>query len=185
MPGTPEKIAAYLTIDWPTNSLTEEEMRSVASGRAKRSLGSLIAQTIVDEAADLWKKQSRVDPSTPYNRSDSDLAINLGYAEVGKVILTAHIKPSDQATDTPQKDPTGMDLLNNRLQEIRRTGKLGPEVIGFERGMERFNASYNQAVRSGIRSDRQGLEDLLKEWIESPFLRVVTGARRVFSGARS
>lgn len=185
MPIRVEKAPPNLKIAWPTDSLTGEEIGLVASGRVQRPLRLLIAQAIVDESAYLWESQSKIDPSTRLGRSDSDLAINSGYAEVGKVILIAGSKPSDQVTDILKRDPTGSALLNNRLREMRGTGRLDFEAIGFERGMERFKDFYNQAVRGGIRSDRRGPGDLLREWVELPVLRVVTGARRAFSGARS
>lgn len=176
MPRTPERTTPDLKIDWPTNSLTAEKIRWIVEGRDQKPLRVLIAQILVDEAVDLWRMYSQKYPSSPYNRSDQDLAINLGYKEVGALFLAA----------TLQKDPTGLTLLQARLEEMRgQNGNVEPHVIGFEKGAERFKDLYKIAVKAGIRSDRPGFLSLIGEKIKPPVLKVIGEVRRAFSGATS
>lgn len=112
-------------------------------------------------------------PSSRYNRCDQDLAINLGYKEVGALFLASNSRPSEQTTAALQRDPTGLAFLHARLEVVRGNGKTDPDVIGFERGVERYKDFYNMVVRSGIRSDKQGFR--------LPILRFASSVRRVLS----
>ncbi len=186
MPIRFERAPLDLKIEWPTISLSRGEIEVIKVGRTKDPLRTLVAQTFVSKATNLWRSYQVMYPQIPYNRSDEDVAINLGYAQVGEMILANKRTTSEQATAVLQKDPTGLALLQTRLVELRRKyGNIDPEVMGFEIGVDHFGSLYNQAVKSGVRSDRQGWIDSLKERIELSVLRFVSGARRVVSGVTS